>query len=210
MNGILAAQEAVIISHENSRKRMQTKSYNAFFNSVTPASPKDALPVITFPKNMSLHANGEDIQLIYVNPAHSDGDAIVWFPEANVVHLGDIYIGELYPIIDVANGGDVNGYAPAIDHVLRLIDEETAVVPGHGPVGYKADLIAYRNMIATIRDRVKTMLDDGKDIDEILDARPTAAFDEIWASNRVNPDHMTMMVYQSLSGDYLKMKADSE
>lgn len=210
MNAKLAETGAVIIAQDSSRERMLSQQYNAFFNSNTAPAQAAALPLISFPKAMQLHLNGESVQFFYTSPAHTDGDAVVWFPTSNVIHMGDIFINELYPIIDVVGGGDVNGYAPAIDAVLALINDDTKVVPGHGPVGDKTRLKEYRDMIETIRIRVQAMLDSGKDIDAILAARPSHEFDALWASDRVGPNDVVMMVYQSLSGDYLRSLAASK
>lgn len=201
-NASLAEDGALIIAHQNARERMLTEQQNLFFNSVTPPAPQAALPLVTFADTMTLHVNGEEVRFFYVNPAHTDGDAIVWFKQSNVVHMGDIYINELYPIIDLAGGGNIDGYAPAIDVVLAMIDDDTKVVPGHGPVGDKASLKFYRDMLVDIRDQVKAMIDKGMDIDAILAANPSRAYDEDWASDRVGPDDVTMMIYLSLTGEY--------
>ena len=199
MNEALAGTGALILAHDDTRTRMLSPQHNAFFNHTYPPAARAALPVITFPRAMSLHLNGESIQFLYTADAHTDGDAIAWFPKSNVVHMGDLYISELYPIIDINSGGDINGYAPAIDAVLAIIDDSTRVVPGHGRVGSRADLLAYRTMLATIRDRVAAMMDDGLGLDAVLAARPSREFDQAWASDRVGPDDWVRMVYQSLA-----------
>ena len=198
MNEELALGGAIILAHEQSRARMLTTQHHAFLDQTSPPVAKTALPVLTFPRAMSLHLNGESIQFFYTTDAHTDGDAIAWFPRSNVVHMGDLYISELYPIIDINSGGDINGYAPAIDAVLAVIDDKTRVVPGHGRVGSKADLVAYRQMIVTIRDRVAAMLDDGQTLEAVLAANPSREFDPDWASDRVGPQDWVTMVYQSL------------
>lgn len=208
MNAGLAALGATVIAQDRSRARMLDRQYSVFFDAVSQPAPKAALPVLTFPDRINLHLNGESVSFFAVPPSHTDGDAVVWFPESNVVHLGDVYIHGLYPIIDVAGGGDVNGYEPAINQVLALIDDDTRVIPGHGPPGTRADLVAFRDMIVSIRDRVRDLLQQGLDIDGILAARPSREFDARWASDRVGPDDMVMMVYQSLSGDYRRALND--
>ncbi len=204
-NATLGEAGTLIIAHDNARTRMLSEQRNLFFNSVTPASPQSAVPVVTFAESMTLHSNGEDVQFFHVGAAHTDGDAIVWFPQSNVIHMGDVYINGLYPIIDLAGGGNIDGYAPAIDAVLPLINDETKVVPGHGPVGSKAGLMTYRDMLVDIRNQVKAMIDAGMDIDAILAANPSKAYDNEWASDRVGPDDITMMTYLSLTGEYASM-----
>jgi len=198
MNEALAGTGAVIFAHDQSRERMLTPQHHAFFSRASPPVARVALPVITFPRAMSLYLNGESIQFLYTSDAHTDGDAIAWFPKSNVVHMGDLYISELYPIIDINSGGDVNGYAPALDAVLAVIDDETRVVPGHGRVASKADLLVYRNMIVTIRDRVAALMDDGLMLEAVLLANPSREFDQAWASDRVGPEDWVTMVFNSL------------
>lgn len=202
LNASLAEQGAVIIAQEKSRERMTHEQENLFFKSVSPPAPRAALPVVTFPQSLSLHYNGDDVEFFYVAPAHTDGDAIVYFTDSNVVHMGDIYINGLYPIIDLAGGGGIDGYFPALDAVLARIDDQTKVVPGHGPVGDKSGLQAYRDMLWDIRNQVQGMIDAGSDLDTILAANPSRAYDKAWASDRVGPDDVVLMIYYSLTGSY--------
>lgn len=199
-NALLGEQGATIIAHSNARLRMLTEQRSLFFGSTTPPSPAAALPVVTFPEGLTLHFNGEAIDFFFVSAAHTDGDAIVYFTSANVVHMGDIYINELYPIIDLAGGGNIDGYLPALDAVLARIDDNTRVVPGHGPIGDKTDLQFYRDMLALIRDRVKEKIAAGEDLNAILAANLSSEFDPGWASDRVGPGDVVTMIYQSLTG----------
>ncbi|WP_167854936.1 MBL fold metallo-hydrolase [Mangrovimicrobium sediminis] len=201
-NSLLAQDGALILAQDNSRQRMTRAQTNLFFGSTTPPAPAQALPVVTFPESMNLYFNGERIEFFYVSPAHTDGDAVAWFTGSNVVHMGDIYINGLYPIIDLAGGGSIDGYFPALDAVLARIDDATRVVPGHGPVGDKRALQAYRDMLWDIRNRVQAMIDAGRDIDAILAANPSRDYDELWASDRVGPDDVVLMIYYSLTGSY--------
>ena len=202
MNAGLAAQGAVIVAQDNARERMTRTRKNLFFNSTSPPAPLAALPVVTFPRSLRLHFNGEAVEFFFVAAAHTDGDAVVYFTGSNVVHLGDVYINGLYPIIDLAGGGHIDGYFPALDAVLDRIDDHTRVVPGHGPVGDKDDLQAYRDMLWDIRARVQTLIDAGETIDAILAANPSRAYDAQWASDRVGPDDVVLMIYHSLTGSY--------
>ncbi len=201
-NENLGKMGSVIIANEKSRERMKSESYNAHFDSVTPASPPAALPVVTFKDSLVVHFNNEDIKFFFVSAAHTDGDSIVWFPKSNVVHMGDVYINELYPIIDLAGGGRIDGYFPAIDAVLAVINDKTRVVPGHGPIGDKASLRVYRDMLQLIRDRVVKLIKEGKTLDAIKASNPSKEFDRKWASDRVGPDDVTKMIYQSLTGNF--------
>jgi cyclase len=159
--------------------------------------------MITYDQSMTLHFNGEDVLLFHNVPAHTDGDTVVYFTKSNVVHMGDLYINGLYPIIDLSSKGTIEGYFPIIDRVLGMINDQTKVIPGHGPVATKKDLQFYRDMLATIRDRVKGMIAQGKTLAEITAANPSKEFDANWASDRVGPAGVTKMIYESLAGPAL-------
>jgi glyoxylase-like metal-dependent hydrolase (beta-lactamase superfamily II) len=156
------------------------------------------LPKITYESEMMLRFNGEDVRLFHLGRAHTDGDTIVYFPKSNVLCMGDIYINGLYPIIDVGSAGTINGYFPMIDKAISMIDDQTQVVPGHGPIGTKKSLAFYRDMLLTIRDRISAMKQQGKTLEEIEKANPSKEFDADWASDRVGPDNVTKMIYESM------------
>ncbi len=199
-NAAFAKDGAVIIAQDNVRTRLSTQQGPGYFGNTPAISPPAAWPMITYDKAMTLHFNGEDIQLINDGVAHTDGDTVVYFPKSNIVHLGDIYINGLYPIIDLSSRGRIQGYFPIIDHVLSLINDQTKVIPGHGPIGTKADLQAYRDMLATIKDRVQRMILEGKTLDQVIAANPSKDFDAAWASDRVGPKAIAKMIYESLTG----------
>ena len=186
----------VIIAQEKVRSRMISSGAGA----KPPPIPQAGWPMITFDESMVLHCNGEDVLLFYDGPAHTDNDIVVFFPKSNVVEMGDIYINGLYPIIDAALDGTIQGYFPIIDRVLGMIDDETKVVPGHGPVGTKKELQAYRDMLAVIRDRVQEMLCGGKTLEDIIASDPSREFNAEWASDRVGPHDVTRMIYEGLVG----------
>jgi glyoxylase-like metal-dependent hydrolase (beta-lactamase superfamily II) len=199
-NADFAKDGTVIIAQDHVRSRLSTQQPAGYFGNTVPPSPPAAWPLITFDRSMTLHFNGENIMLLNDGVAHTDGDAIVYFPKSNVVHMGDVYINGLYPIIDLASHGTIQGYFPIIDHVLGMINDQTRVIPGHGPIGTKADLLFYRNMLATLRDRVQKMITEGKTLDEITAANVSKDFDNDWASDRVGPKAITKMIYESLTG----------
>ena len=198
-NADFAKDGTVVIGQDHVRERLAHPPAS-FFGDPPPPSPPLAMPVITYDRAMTLHCNGEDIQLFNEGVAHTDTDTVVWFPKSNVVHLGDIYINGLYPIIDVHARGTIEGYFPIIDRVLGMINDDTKVIPGHGPVATKKQLQFYRDMLAKIRDRVKTGIAQGKTLAEITATNPSREFDADWASDRVGPEAVTKMVYESLAG----------
>ncbi len=188
---------AVIVAHENVRRRMSTEQLNKIFNRTAPASPKAALPVVTFTDQVTFHQNGEDISIFHVKSAHTDGDAIVWFRGANVIHMGDTYFRERYPFIDVDGGGSLDGLVAALDRVLGAIDANTRVIPGHGELSNKAEMVEYRNVMATTRDRVKKLIAEGKTLEQAVAAKPLAEYDARWGGGFIKPDLFLKLVYAS-------------
>jgi cyclase len=188
-NPALAAAGAVIIAQENVRKRL---SVDAVLHLGTQemkikAQPPAALPVITFADDVTLHVNGDDVHVIHVAPAHTDGDAIVQFTKANVIHTGDT-VTSSYPIVDVDSGGQFEGFIAAADKILSLANDQTKIIPGHGPLMTKADLTAYRQMLIDVRDKVGKLIAGKKSTDEIKAAKPLADLDAKWGQGFVKAD----------------------
>jgi glyoxylase-like metal-dependent hydrolase (beta-lactamase superfamily II) len=146
---------------------------------VKPA-PHEALPVITFGDSITLHLNGEAAQIIYVEPAHTDGDAFVWFRDSNVIHTGDIFLNGVYPLVDYSSGGTIDGSIAAADTLLGHIDDQTRLIPGHGPIAGKADVKASRDMFVTLYERVAAMKRSGMSLDDVIEAAHTPDFDDRW------------------------------
>jgi cyclase len=197
-NENLARAGAVIVAHENVRRRMSTEQFMAAFNTTVPASPARALPVVTFTGAVSLHLNGDDVRVIHVANAHTDGDSLVHFERANVLHMGDVYFNGLYPFIDLGSGGGIHGMIAAIERGLELANEATVVVPGHGPLSNRSELGAYRDMLAGFRDRIAALKGEGKSLEEVIAARPTAEFDERLGGAFISPERLIGFIYESL------------
>jgi cyclase len=189
---------ALLVAHENVRRRMSTEQFTAAFNSKTPPSPEGALPVVTFADAITFHWNGDEIRVYHVPPAHTDGDAVVHFVKANVVHTGDLFFNGGYPFVDVSSGGRIDGVIAAAERILGGIDDTTRIIPGHGPVGTKADLQAYRNVLKTLRDRIAKLKAEGKGRDEVIAAKPTAEHDASWGTGFMKGDVFTGLVFDSL------------
>jgi len=189
---------AILVAHENVRRRMSEEHFNATFNRTTPPSPPDALPVVTFADAVTFHWNGQTVRVFHVAPAHTDGDSIIQFVEADVFHMGDTLFNGSYPYIDVSSGGRMGGMITATERVLKIASDKTRLIPGHGPLGTKADLQAYHDVLETIRDRVATLKAQGKTKQEIVEAKPTAEFDARWASDFMKPDDWVGLVYDSM------------
>ena len=185
----------VIVAHENVRHRMSSDQFMTFFEREVPASSGGALPVITFDSTVTFHLNGDDIRAFHVEHAHTDGDAIIHFPGANVIHAGDVLFNGQYPFIDMDSGGSVNGVIAAIDRILALCDDKTRIIPGHGALANAADLRVYRSMLANVRDRVAVMVAQGKTLEEVQAAGPSAEFDEQWGNGFINPPNFVREIY---------------
>ncbi len=197
-NENLGQAGSLIIAHENVRKRMSTEGLIEFLGMKTSPSPRAALPVITFTRDLSLHINGDELLVHHVAKAHTDGDAIVQFKKSNVIHMGDAFFNKLYPFIDTSSGGTVDGVIRAADLVLRLADDDTKIIPGHGPLGNKADLQQYRDMLAAVSGRVRQLVRQGKTLDQVIAARPSAKFDEVWGRGFLPPEKFVAMLYGNL------------
>jgi cyclase len=143
--------------------------------------------VVTFTQDVTFHLNGDEINAFHVPKAHTDGDAIVHFKKTNIVHMGDTYFNGFYPFIDLSSGGTAEGVVASADRVLALSDDKTRIIPGHGPMSNKAELKVFRDMLATVSGRVSTMMKQGKKLDEIIAAKPTAEFDERWGKGFIPP-----------------------
>ena len=200
-NENLGKTGVVIVAQENVRKRMSTEQFNKMFDKKEPPSPAAALPLVTFVDAISFHVNGDDVDAFHVPPAHTDGDAIVYFRKANVLHMGDTFFNGMYPFVDLSSGGSVAGMIGACDRGLSMGDASTKVIPGHGPLGTKADLKAFRDMLAASRDAVAALVKAGKTLDEVKAAKPTAAYDEKWGKGFVKPDVWATLLYTDLSGN---------
>ena len=186
---------ALLVAHENVRQRMSTDQLIEFYNLPVAPSPLEALPMITFTDEVTFYLNGEEIRAMHVAHAHTDGDAIIHFPRANVVHMGDTFFHGRYPFIDLSSGGSINGVITAAERVLEVSDENTRIIPGHGPLASRADLQAYRDMLVAIRTRVQRMVAEGKSVDEIVGAGVTAEWDESLGHTAITPEAIVRFVY---------------
>lgn len=190
---------AVIVAHRNVRARMSKDQWNPLRQQTTKASPRAALPVVTFDEGIRFHLNGHEIEVLHVDPSHTDGDAIVLFKDANVLHAGDTYFNGLYPYIDTSSGGSVNGMIAAADRVLELCDGDTRIIPGHGPLSNREELTAYRSMLVSIRDAVREQIRQGRTVDQVVASQPSAPFDAKWGGGFLKPESFVRIVYASLS-----------
>jgi glyoxylase-like metal-dependent hydrolase (beta-lactamase superfamily II) len=198
-NEALGEAGSVIVAHENVRARLSTDQFMEFFEREVPALPKAALPVITFTRDVTFHLNGEEIRVFHVEHAHTDGDAIIHFVNANIVHMGDVYFEGMYPFVDISGGGSIDGLIAAVKHVLAMTDDKTKIIPGHGPLTDKAGMTAYYDMLSGIRGRTAKLKAEGKSLEEVVAAKPSESFDEKWGQGFIKPDQFVEFVYTSMA-----------
>ena len=198
-NEAMAGSGAIIFAHENTRRRMSTDQFIQAFNMKIPASPTAALPVITFSDTITFYTNDDTVQTFHVANAHTDGDAIIFFRKANVVHMGDTFFNGRYPLIDVSTGGSLPGMIAAANKGLAMTNAETRFIPGHGPLATRADLERYRDMLVTVRERVGRLLAQQRTLQQVLDAKPLADLDAQWGNGNIKPEQFLTIVYGSLT-----------
>jgi glyoxylase-like metal-dependent hydrolase (beta-lactamase superfamily II) len=187
---------AKVVAHANTKKRMAVA--HDILGMHIPASPAAALPTETFTATHKLPLNGEAIAAGYIPPAHTDSDIYVHFTRANVLHMGDVFFNGFYPFLDASTGGNINGQIAGANLGLKIADNSTKIVPGHGPLGDNAALTKYRDMLETIRDRVQKLKAGGKTLAEVTAAKPTADFDEAWGKGLFGGDAFAGLVYNTL------------
>jgi glyoxylase-like metal-dependent hydrolase (beta-lactamase superfamily II) len=201
-NENLAAAGAVIIAHDNVRKRMSTEQFIEMMNRKVPPSPAKALPVVTFTSDITLHFNGEDIHVIHVDPAHTDGDSIIVFPKAKVVHMGDCYMTISYPFVDLGSGGSFDGFVSATEKVIGMTDETFKIIPGHGPLSNKAEIKGWHDMLVEIRATVKKQADAGKPLDAIQKQKLTAKWDDKWGQKFIKADQIVEFAFKAVKAKH--------
>src|ERR1700722_18911983 len=203
-NAHLHVAGATVLAHENTKKRMsEPHDLPVLYRGADGAlaglhfdpSPVEALPQQTFATSYQLQANGETLALQHVAPAHTDSDIYVHFQKANVISMGDLFFNGMYPYIDPGTGGKIDGMIVAADKILSLADNHTKIVAGHGPLGNKADLTKFRDMLIISRDRMKKLKSSGKSAQEAAAEKPFADLDPVWGKGIINGDQFVQVVY---------------
>jgi cyclase len=191
---------AEIFAQENVRRRMsEAHIFTGTRSDTIPPSPQRAWPVVTFIDGMTLYRNGEEISVIHVAPAHTDGDAFVWFHHANVIHTGDLCFNGMYPRIDGVTGGNIDGMIAADDRILALADDRTRIIPGHGPSTDKAGLKRFRDMLVQARGLVAKEIKSGHSLDQTLASHATADLDSTWGKGFMKPPAFYGGIFQDLA-----------
>jgi glyoxylase-like metal-dependent hydrolase (beta-lactamase superfamily II) len=190
--------EASIIAHDNVRKRMSTEHRSEFFKSTTPASPKQALPVITFDRSLTVHFNGEEIRAIHFPQGHTDGDSVIFFTKSNVVHLGDDFFSGSFPFVDLESGGSVEGLTKNIAELITKIPADAKLIPGHGPISTLDDLKTYHRMLVETTAIVRDQIAAGKSLAQIKTEGLPSEWDS-WGKAFIKTDMWLELVHSSLT-----------
>jgi len=196
-NENFAKSGSVIVAHENVRKRMSTKQVMKAFGREVPASPAQALPVITFTEQVNFHLNGDDLNVIHVPFAHTDGDAIIHFKKANIIHMGDTLFNGMYPFIDTGSGGSIQGFLSNLKNVIELSNEQTQIIPGHGAMTNKAELTVYHAMLADIYKNYRDLKAQGKTLEEMTEIGISKKYDEKFGQGFIKPDVLLKLIDSS-------------
>jgi len=199
-NELLGKSGALVVSQENVRLRMSEPQDLSEYALEVPAAAAVALPVVTFGDGLTLNLNGDRLVLLHAPAAHTDGDGIAWWEESNVVHLGDVFYADGYPFLDTVSGGSLAGLVSAIETVLSRADPRTLVVPGHGPVSTRAELAAYRDMLVAVGRQVRELAEQGRSLDDVLAAKPTAPYDARYGKGGVSPERFVRLLFEDLAG----------
>ena len=208
-NEPLAERDVLIFAHDNVRVRaLERLRFPRRGGSFAPRPTAGARPVVTFNDAVSFHFNGEEVRAFLAPAAHTDGDTFVYFPESDVLHLGDVFRTTSYPIMDVYNGGTVAGTIAALEKAVAMAGPDTRVIPGHGleVVGRDA-LVEFLDMIVDVRDRVRAMIAEGYTLEDVMDAAPTAAYDAQWGREATwTADDFVPIVFYELGGGSLYVR----
>jgi glyoxylase-like metal-dependent hydrolase (beta-lactamase superfamily II) len=185
---------APVVSHHNVRKRLAEGSAE---REIAPA-PAGALPVLTFGEDLTLHLNGEEIRAIHLPHGHTDGDIVIWFPESNVIHMGDHYFAKMFPFIDLASGGSVRGMIRNIEQVIQMVPPDVKIIPGHGQLSNVEELREYLKMLEDTSAVVTAAIEEGRTLEQMKSDSVLADWDD-WSWNFITTDRFLQTLFQDLS-----------
>jgi glyoxylase-like metal-dependent hydrolase (beta-lactamase superfamily II) len=192
---------AIIVSHDNVRKRLSTEQFSDFFKRSVPPLSEKGLPIITFSDNMTIYQNDDEINIIHMDNGHTDGDSVVHFAKNNnVIHVGDDFSDKAYPFIDISSGGTVDGLISSLKTISSIIDDETKVVSGHTGISNKTKVNEYANMLTDVRNQISQMITENKSLEDIITLQPTSKYDKIYYDHtNIKPEDFVTHVYQSVT-----------
>jgi cyclase len=190
---------SVIVAHDSVRDRMANPPQDPTAPLVATAAPAIALPIVTFSESVTFHFNGEEVQAFYIARAHTDGDILIYFKGSNVIHMGDVFGGQ-YPLIDRARDGSFLGFIETVNAAIGIVEPDTKIMPGHGAIAGRNDLIEFRDMLQDIHGRISDLAQEGKTLEQVIAARPTADHDDKWAGPR-GSDGLVTAAYNEIMGE---------
>ncbi|HYN85217.1 MAG TPA: MBL fold metallo-hydrolase [Pyrinomonadaceae bacterium] len=190
--------EAPIIAHANVRKRMSTEQRSEVFKRTTPASPKEALPVVTFDESLSVHFNGEEIRVIHFPRSHTDGDSVIFFTRSNVVHMGDNFFAGKFPFVDMESGGSVDGMTKSVADIIARLPADVKIIPGHGPLSTLDDLKVYHRMLVETTNIVRGRMSAGRTLEQIKAEGLPAEWKD-WGTGFIKTDQWIETIYRNFS-----------
>lgn len=193
-NAHFAAEGSIIAAQTNVRARLEASEADW-------TDAPGTLPILTFGQDLAFHMNGQTVEITHVPDAHTDGDAIVYFREANVLHMGDVFFSGRFPFIDLSAGGSVDGCIAGIERGLAIANDETQIIPGHGPLSTRAELQASLDMLRETAFRVRTLVEGGADLDAVRAAAPLADFHDAWNWGFITTDRMVQTLYNDAAGN---------
>jgi glyoxylase-like metal-dependent hydrolase (beta-lactamase superfamily II) len=200
-NENLAERGTLVVAHDNVRERMSSEQVSEFFGRTTPASPDGALPVVTFNDTVTFHLGDQTIHAFHVPHAHTDGDSVVVLPDVNVIHAGDVVFYGLYPFVDVDSGGSLPGMISAVETIAERADAETTIIPGHGPIIDREQLMQYHAMLETVHERLEAAIANGRSLEEIQAAGITAEYDDEWGDGFIPPQRWVELLHRGMTED---------
>ena len=195
----IVGEGAIILAHENTRKHMAQGREMTFFGGHRDPYGAAWLPDSTFESRFVIENPYEDVALIHAGPGHTDGDVIVWLAKSNILQTSDLYFNGMYPYIGIEAGGSINSMIERLNELLLEVDENTVIVPGHGPIANQDEMYDYLKMLIGVRDAVQGLIDQGMNESDVIAAKPTKAFDDVWGKGFLKPDDFARLVYLDLS-----------
>jgi glyoxylase-like metal-dependent hydrolase (beta-lactamase superfamily II) len=196
-NENLGGSGALIVAHDNARRQMTVGQFFELWDRKVEPSSEGSLPVVTFSDAVTFHLNGDVIHAFHVEHAHTDGDAMVHFEKANVLHMGDVFFNGTFP--DVYSGGSLSGIISGCNKALKIVDDETSIIPGHGSLGNRSELVAYRDMLQTVHAAIAPLVRQGKSLEEIQAAEPLAPLVEKWGNGFIKAEVFVGLVYRGMT-----------
>jgi cyclase len=198
-NEKLGEASAIIVSHDNVRKRLSSDQFFEFINMTIPALSEIGLPIITFSQNMTFYQNDDEIKITHLDDGHTDGDSSVYFTKNNVIHVGDDFSDKSYPLMDLSSGGSIYGLISSLKKILSMLNEDTKVVAGHSGISNKTKVKDYLHMLIDVYDKISNMIKEGKSLDEIIKSKPTSKYDTIYYDHSfIKPKDLVTNIYTSI------------